>query len=129
MRLLLDTHVFLWMTGQPDKLSKIASEHILDERNSLFLSLVSVWEIQIKLQFGKLRLTEALSKLVERQCEANEVQILPIALQHVYRLQGLPNYHRDPFDRLLIAQAQFEKMPIVSVDALFDRYPVQKIWD
>lgn len=129
MRLLLDTHVLLWMSGQPEKLSEKATESILDEQNSLFLSLVSIWEIQIKSQLGKLRLSEALPSLVERQCTINEVEILPIALEHIYGLKGLPNYHRDPFDRLLIAQAQVEKMPIISVDALFDRYSVQKIWE
>lgn len=129
MRLLLDTHVLLWMASQPDKLSAKATALILDRQNSLLVSLVSVWEIQIKSQLGKLELSGAVRNLVERQCRVNGVQLLPIALEHIYSLEDLPNHHRDPFDRLLIAQAQFEKVPIISIDALFDGYSVQTIWE
>ena len=128
MRILLDTHTFIWADLEPHKLSEICRDLLLDSRNILLLSMVSVWEIQIKLQLGKLTLRLPLMQLIAEQRQVNRLQLLPIELAHIVALEGLPNYHRDPFDRLLIAQSIAEGIPIVSDDHLFDAYPIQKIW-
>ncbi|WP_370583149.1 MULTISPECIES: type II toxin-antitoxin system VapC family toxin [Microcystis] len=102
---------------------------ILEDRNNLlFLSLVSVWEIQIKVQLGKLNLDISLSEIVKDRTKINDVQILPLKLSHIWTLDTLPYYHKDPFDRLLISQAITENLIIRGVDSVFDSYPVQKIW-
>jgi PIN domain nuclease of toxin-antitoxin system len=92
------------------------------------LSLVSVWEIQIKVQLGKLNLDISLSEIVKDQTKINDVQILPLKLSHIWTLDTLPYYHKDPFDRLLISQAITENLIILGVDSVFDSYPVQIIW-
>jgi PIN domain nuclease of toxin-antitoxin system len=92
------------------------------------LSLVSVWEIQIKVQLGKLNLDISLSEIVKDQTKINDVQILPLKLSHIWTLDTLPYYHKDPFDRLLISQAIIENLIILGVDSVFNSYPVQKIW-
>ncbi|TRU05231.1 type II toxin-antitoxin system VapC family toxin [Microcystis aeruginosa] len=99
-----------------------------DRNNLLFLSLVSVWEIQIKVQLGKLNLDISLSEIVKDRTKINDVQILPLKLSHIWTLDTLPYYHKDPFDRLLISQAITENLIIRGVDSVFDSYPVQKIW-
>ena len=90
--------------------------------------LPSIWEMQIKSQLGKLKLKLPLEKVVESQCKTNNLEVLPIQLEHVLALEGLPTPHKDPFDRLLIAQANVESAILVSDDPLFDRYPVRVIW-
>ncbi|ARI82190.1 type II toxin-antitoxin system VapC family toxin [Microcystis sp. LEGE 00066] len=92
------------------------------------MSLVSVWEIQIKVQLGKLNLDISLSEIVKDRTKINDVQILPLKLSHIWTLDTLPYYHKDPFDRLLISQAITENLIIRGVDSVFDSYPVQKIW-
>jgi PIN domain nuclease of toxin-antitoxin system len=82
-----------------------------------------------KCQSGKLRLNSPLPNLIKTQMQVNNLQILPIELSHIYALEDLPNHHRDPFDRILIAQAIVEKIPLLSIDVAFDSYPVQKIWE
>jgi PIN domain nuclease of toxin-antitoxin system len=128
MKLLLDTHVFLWFRNAPDKLP----EHVLacyeNIDNDIFLSMVSVWEMQIKNQLGKLELDLPLNELIEQQCLNNGLQILGIETSHIYTLQNLPPHHNDPFDRLIIAQAQFENLQLVSADAVFNRYDVDVMW-
>jgi PIN domain nuclease of toxin-antitoxin system len=128
MKLLIDTHVLLWLAGDSENLSKKVASLILDEENSLFLSFASIWEIQIKLQLGKLDITKLLPDLIQEQCQFNEIQLLEVKLQHIYGLKDLPNHHRDPFDRLLISQSKIEQMPILSIDRAFDIYEVQRIW-
>jgi PIN domain nuclease of toxin-antitoxin system len=128
MRLLLDTHVLIWSTGNPEKLSERVRNLLLDTNNSWVVSIASVWELQIKCQLGKLNLSLPLPSLMESQQRINKLQILPIELSHIYALDGLPNHHRDPFDRIVIAQAIVEKIPVLSADTVFDAYPVQKIW-
>lgn len=105
MRLLLDTHIFLWWADEPEKLSALALSALEDGANDLILSVASTWEIQIKIQLGKLQLNQSLKELIESQQEANNLQILPVALSHVLALETLPFHHKDPFDRLLIAQS------------------------
>lgn len=128
MRYLLDTHTFLWWNKQSTKLSVTVLNLFQDRSNTLLLSLASVWEIQIKIQLGKLSLPAPLVEIIEKQQQANQIELLPITLPHILALEHLPQHHRDPFDRLLIAQARVEGMSIISDDALFSQYPVQLIW-
>ena len=128
MNLLLDTHTFLWIVGDPQSLSPAAREACQDRRHTLALSLASVWEMQIKAQLGKLTLPCPLPDLVEEQQQINGIQVLPVALSHIYALQSLPPHHRDPFDRLIIAQATVVGLTIVSADHAFRSYAVPLLW-
>lgn len=101
---------------------------LTDGDNDLILSVANVWEMQIKIQSGKLRLTIPLTELVESQGQTNGVQVLPIGLEHVLALDALPAHHKDPFDRLLIAQANVEGAFIVSRDPVFSNYSVKLLW-
>jgi len=127
MKLLLDTHIFLWLNSHPEKLSEKILEACSNTNNQLYLSHVSPWEIMIKQQLGKLSLDATLSKLVETQIDQNNMQILPIKLKHIYALNTLPAIHKDPFDRLLIAQAGIESMTLVSVDKNIQQYAIEVI--
>jgi PIN domain nuclease of toxin-antitoxin system len=128
MNLLLDTHVFIWLSLTPERLSERVTDLLMDETNLWFLSLVSVWEMQIKRQLGKLSLNLPLPELIASQQQTNGLQLLPIELNHIFTLENLPQFHRDPFDRLLIAQAITEQIPLLSIDTIFDHYPVQRLW-
>jgi PIN domain nuclease of toxin-antitoxin system len=127
VKLLLDTHAFIWWTSEPAKLSAKALAACKSEDNLLIVSVVSIWEIQIKHQIGKFSLTMPLAEIVERQSEEGVV-ILPVRLDHVLTLDSLPIHHKDPFDRLLIAQASAEKAVLVTHDALISQYPIETIW-
>jgi PIN domain nuclease of toxin-antitoxin system len=127
MKLLLDTHLLIWWSSSPERLSTNVYNLITDPSNTFIFSIASVWEIQIKYQLGKLNLISPLPSLIETQQRVNKLRILPIELAHIYALDGLPNHHRDPFDRIVIAQAIVEKMPLLSADTVFDAYPIQKI--
>ncbi len=128
MKLLLDTHAFIWWVSEPEKLSRNTLALLADEGNDLILSVVSAWEIQIKSQLGKLKLNVPLGELVESQRRQNGLRVLPVELEHVLALNALPAHHQDPFDRLLIAQGRIEDADIVSKDNMFARYPVRVIW-
>ncbi len=128
MNLILDTHTFIWWTITPEKLSKTASELINHSDNRLFLSTVSIWEMQIKIGLGKLHFDDPLSEIVANQREINDLQILPIELAHIWQLNNLPLHHKDPFDRMLIAQAITENFPILGIDSFFEKYPINKLW-
>ena len=128
MRLLLDTHTFLWWVTDNDKLSRKARAAITETANECFLSVVSAWEMAIKSSVGKLKLPEPLDRFVPAQLVANGFVQLPIEFRHVAKVATLTFHHRDPFDRLLIAQAIEEKMHIVSADATFKRYGVNRLW-
>lgn len=128
MNILLDSHTLIWFSQNSPQLSSSAIKILEDRNNLLFLSLVSVWEIQIKVQLGKLNLDISLAEIVKDQTKINDVQILPMKLSHIWTLDTLPYYHKDPFDRLLISQAITENLIILGVDSVFDSYPVQKIW-
>ncbi len=128
MNLLLDTQVFLWLDSEPDNLSAAAKTACSDTGNTLWLSVASTWEMQIKIGLGKLRLRGTLAETIASQQTANGLQILPVQLAHALALENLPRHHKDPFDRLLIAQAQCETWELVSADAEFKRYPVRVIW-
>lgn len=127
MKLLLDTHAFLWFFDTPDKLSPTVRAALADPANACFLSVVSVWEIQIKLALGKLALSQTVEDAITLAIN-DGLQILPAELNHVFGLSGLPRHHSDPFDRLLIAQALFEGLTLVTRDAKFRQYSVPLLW-
>jgi PIN domain nuclease of toxin-antitoxin system len=124
LRLLLDTHTLLfWLKGSP-RLSPVAQAALSDEANRIMVSAATVWEIAIKVKIGKLRApADLVDRLIEQQFE-----LLSITCAHGQRAGALPLHHRDPFDRMLIAQAQAEGIPIVSNEGIFDSYGVQRIW-
>jgi len=128
MKLLLDTHTFIWWDSDPLKLTPQVLNMCQDPENSLLLSVASVWEMQIKLQFGRLKLTLPLAELVAGQQQTNKIVILNVKLEHILALEKLPPHHKDPFDRLLIAQANIEEAVLVSKDQIFKEYPVQTVW-
>lgn len=128
MNVLLDTHAFIWLDSVPRKLSSPAISICQDLSNQLFVSLVTIWEMQIKLQSGKLTLPTSIEAIVERQWKENRVTLLPIEFSHILRIRDLPELHRDPFDRMLVAQASVEKLVILSADEHVTRYPVQVVW-
>lgn len=127
-RLLLDTHTFLWWDAAPERLSATVLALCQDPSVRLFLSIVSLWEIQIKSGLGKLPLPLPLAEIIQEQQARHDLQILPVTPEHIYALSGLPPHHKDPFDRLLIAQALTEGLPLASVDGAFSLYPVSTIW-
>jgi PIN domain nuclease of toxin-antitoxin system len=120
--LLFDTHSFIWWADEPAKLSATALTALEDENNRLFLSDVSIWEMQIKVQLGKMKLRLPLHDLIESQRRDNEVEILHITTEHILELNNLPFRHKDPFDRLLIAQSIVGDFTIVTVDPEFPAY-------
>jgi len=125
MKLLLDTHIFIWWVDEPEKLSAAAISALEDEANELLLSVASVWEMQIKIQLGKLKLSLPLKELVKNQQDTNDLRVSPVALTHVLALDSLPFHHKDPFDRLLIAQCMAEGLTIVTADSQFSAYSVK----
>lgn len=128
MRLLLDTHSFLWFIEGSANLSPTARIVIEDPDNQPFLSMASLWEMAIKLSLGKLTLGEPFNTFVPQQMHLNGIRLLPIELAHVSAVATLPFLHRDPFDRLLIAQSIVERIPLVTADSSFSLYPVQRLW-
>jgi PIN domain nuclease of toxin-antitoxin system len=127
-RLLLDTHAFLWWVGDAPELKSTAKRAIADTRNECYLSVASCWEMAIKIGLGKLRLTKPLERFVTEQLNANRIILLSIDLRHAAKVAKLPFHHRDPFDRLLIAQAMMEQLVIVSADRAFAKYEVKVLW-
>lgn len=128
MRLLLDTHAFIWWDSEPAGLSSRALSFCQDPGNTLLLSVASAWEMQIKIQLGKLRLGLPLAALIENQQRVNSLEILGIGLEHVLALDQLLSVHKDPFDRLLVAQARVEGARLVTNDPVMVNYPVEVIW-
>jgi len=126
MNVLLDTHTLLWALTDETKLSARVRE-LLPKAETWF-SVASLWEIVIKVQIGKIPLPRPTGPFVISKLALNGVQILQVTPDHVLRIESLPDYHRDPFDRMLIAQSLEEKLPLVTADRVFARYPVQVIW-
>ena len=127
MKLLLDTYTFIWWTSKPEQLSAKTLSLLEDEHNAPVISVVNIWEIQIKNAVGKMDLNFSLDDIVETYRE-NDIEILPIYPKHVLRLSSLPDHHRDPFDRILVAQAIVESMTIISKYPKIKQYPVTVIW-
>jgi PIN domain nuclease of toxin-antitoxin system len=128
MKVLLDTHAFIWWDSDPAKPSPQARAACEDRTNVVLLSVASAWEMQIKLQLGKLDLRLPLAEVIASQQQTNDIQVLPVALGHVLALRDLPAHHKDPFDRLLIAQADVEEAVLISHDPVFAHYPVKVLW-
>ena len=128
MRLLLDTHAFLWWIGDDPRLPAKARRLISRGRNEVFLSAASAWELAIKTALGRLRLAENLEEFVTRHIAVNGFHVLPVHLRHALHVATLPDHHADPFDRILVAQARVEKLVLVSGDERIGRYPVPVAW-
>jgi PIN domain nuclease of toxin-antitoxin system len=130
MRILLDTHTFLWWISSPDLLPKTLFDSLMNNDNEIWLSTASSWEVEIKAGLGKLKLHEKWEDILQREIECNSLQILPIHLFHTFKLKNLQPLHKDPFDRMLIAQAMAENMVIASKDSLIRQYDgVITLWD
>ncbi len=128
MRLLLDTHTFLWWLDGDRRLSPSARRHIADERHVILISAVSAWEITTKARLGKLPGALDVASDVAGAAASQGFSALDISILHAQRAGRLPGDHRDPFDRMLIAQAHLEDVPIVSNETVFDAYGVNRIW-
>jgi PIN domain nuclease of toxin-antitoxin system len=128
MKLLLDTHAFLWFIEGNLDLSDLARNLIEDQRNQRFLSVASLWEMSIKVSIGKLELEMTFAELVDREVYGNAIELLEIQPEHLDELAKLPFHHKDPFDRLMIAQSLVETIPVVTKDSAFASYPVTILW-
>jgi PIN domain nuclease of toxin-antitoxin system len=128
MKLLLDTHALLWFALGDSRLSRPAITAIHDRGNEKLVSPASYWEVAIKISVGKFALTEPYEAFMQRAIVGNGFNVLPIEPRHTAILTTLPFHHRDPFDRLLVAQALAEQTPVVSGDPVLDMYRVQRIW-
>jgi PIN domain nuclease of toxin-antitoxin system len=128
VRALLDTHTFLWWITDDQRLSLRAREIIADGRNDLLFSAASGWEIAIKAGLGRLKVPDNLDRFMTEQLSLNAIQVLPVYLGHALHVYTLPDYHRDPFDRLLVSQAVLEKLALLSADSHIARYPVNLVW-
>jgi len=126
--LLLDTHAMLWFLWADSQLSPNAKALIEDADNRKLVSIASCWEIAIKVGLGKLDLGEPSRSFLPREIAHNNFELLPIDLNHATMVEKLPTHHRDPFDRLLIAQAVVEGLSLVSADVAFDQYSVSRLW-
>ncbi|MFO7640549.1 MAG: type II toxin-antitoxin system VapC family toxin [Candidatus Competibacteraceae bacterium] len=127
--ILLDSHAFLWFVWDDPLLSPAAKQRIEDPANRKWVSVASCWEIAIKAGLGKLRLGEPATTFLPRELATNHFDLLGIELVHATFVEALPTHHKDPFDRLLAAQALVENIPLMSADAIFDRYGVTRLWN
>jgi len=128
VRYLLDTHTFIWFCVNDKRLSLTAREIIKDSKNCIFLSVISVWEIIIKISIGKLRLKIPLNEFIKKALKEYDFRILNLSLSHVFVLEDLPYFHKDPFDRILVSQAIVEDLIIITQDNFIPKYKVKTIW-
>lgn len=128
MKLLLDTHTFVWFIEGNLNLSVGARNLIEDRRNQRFLSIASLWEMSIKVSIGKLELKMSFTELVKREVYGNAIDLLEIQPEHLDELANLPFHHKDPFDRLIIAESLAEQVPVVTKDDAFGNYPITVLW-
>ena len=128
MTALLDTHVLLWAAGADRRLPAGVQQWLKDRSNDLWVSDVTVWELAVKSGIGKLEFDEGLEGFLNREFSVNRYRSLEIRRRHLYRVETLPQVHRDPFDRLLVAQSLEEGLPVMSADPAFKQYPVETIW-
>ena len=128
MKVLLDTHTFLWWITDDNRLSSFAREIITNGDNELFLSAATGWEIAIKAQLGRIKLPKEPHSFIAEQLRLNSIQSLPIHMSHALHVYSLPNHHSDPFDRMIIAQAQLENLSILTMDPQIAKYKVKVVW-
>ncbi len=128
MRYLLDTHTLLWYLSGDEQLSSRTLELIEDRSNERFISIASLWEIAIKASLGKLPLDKPFERLFPERLSFNNIKILHITVDHLVKLTTIPFHHRDPFDRLIIAQGMVGNLPIISIDRGFDAYEIIREW-
>jgi len=128
MKFLLDTHSFIWWDDEPGRLSPTVLSLCQDKENQMVLSVISAWEIQLKMSLGKLTIRKPLKEVIEQQQQDNNLILLPLTLTHVLALDGLPFHHKDPFDRMLIAQAKAENLSLISHDPMMKPYSIPVIW-
>lgn len=128
MKLLLDTHAFLWWIGDDRRLSRPAREAIADPGSEVWFSVASAWEIAIKTGLGRFEAEAPLGRFLEEQTKRNGFRVLPVLLAHAAGVEALPAHHRDPFDRLLVAQSIAEEMTLVSGDRGFRKYGLRVLW-
>lgn len=128
MRLLLDTHAFIWLWEDISKIPPRVLAACEDPENQLYLSIASIWEMQIKVAVGRLSFQQPLSEIIEQQKNENGISILPVSLAHVWQLAKLPMYHNDPFDRMLVAQACADQLALITADRHIERYAVELFW-
>ncbi|OGV44888.1 MAG: twitching motility protein PilT [Legionellales bacterium RIFCSPHIGHO2_12_FULL_42_9] len=128
MRILLDTHAFLWTAVGSSQLSVNATNLFLETQNELYLSVASLWEIAIKSSLGKLTFHKPIEPYILDVLQENAIQLLNIDFRHVMRVAALPFHHRDPFDRLLVSQAIEEKIALLSCDVALDAYGIERLW-
>ena len=128
MRVLIDTCVFIWLDSDQSKLSPAAQSFLETQKEPLILSMASLWELAIKISLGKLDVRRDLEMAVAEYVQSSAIRVLDIQIPHIAQLQKLPLHHKDPFDRLLISQAIVEDLSVVTPDAVFDGYPVRRIW-
>ena len=127
-RALLDTHAFIWFIGGDPRLGRVARALLDDRENEILISVASLWEIAIKHSLGKLTLERPFTEFIPEQLDRQQIKILPITLKHLAEVDRLPFHHRDPFDRLIVAQSLSEAIPVVSADAALDPYGLDRIW-
>lgn len=128
MKALLDTHTFLWWITDDPRLSSRSREIIADGNNELFLSASSGWEIAIKARLGKLEIPGNVDSFILEQMSRNAIGSLPVLMRHALHVYELPDHHRDPFDRMLVSQAQLESLSILTSDPQIARYRVKITW-
>lgn len=128
MRILLDTCAFLWLVTDDPQASELAKEIFLKEDNELLLSAVTGFEIAVKYSLGKLRLAESPKEFITNRINANALTELPVSMTHALILQNLPLHHKDPFDRLLVAQAMVNQIPLLSADQQLSAYDINRLW-
>lgn len=128
MRLLLDTHAFIWYTTDSSRLTATGRSLIDNGENDILLSTASVWEMAIEHSIGRLTFSMPFMEFIKQQIAVNRIDILEITFDHIEVVASLPLHHRDPFDRLIIAQSMAEQIPILIVDAIFDAYAIARLW-
>ena len=128
MQALMDTHTFLWWTLNDPALSPACRRIIANRANALYISVVSVWEIVIKAQTGRLPLPDPPAQFIPSRIAAGGFILMPVHMEHALQVSNLPLHHREPFDRILVAQAQIENLPILTVDSIIGQYAVSKTW-
>ncbi|MCF7859549.1 MAG: type II toxin-antitoxin system VapC family toxin [Candidatus Cloacimonetes bacterium] len=128
MKYMLDTNVFLWLIEDNPKLTQKVRRKFTHPKNTIYLSIVSLWEIAIKTNIGKLKLEDPFSVFIDKYVFENYIEILDLKIDHIKQFKELEYYHKDPFDRTIIAQSISEDISLIASDKIFSKYPVKVLW-